>query len=269
MLWIEIILLAIVQGIGEFLPISSSGHVVVGSALFEQFGHDLPDRLTVNIALHLGTLLSILVVYWRRIARLLGEDRRVIGLLVVASVPAAIVGLTVEKSPLGAGLEAVLNSPLTAGLMFPVTGLMLLWSARREPGDLACRNLTVRAALWIGLAQAFAILPGISRSGTTIVAGLACGLDRKEAATFSFLMAIPVIGGGGLLKCIELFREPAQGTPPDVLLVGALVSFAVGTAALWWLIRWLDRGKLHWFAWWVIPLGIAVVAWQVLLTVPR
>ena len=257
MLWVEIIILAVVQGITEFLPVSSSGHVVVGMALFDQFGCQVEEKLTVNIALHLGTLLTILVFYWRRILRLLGRDRRVIPLVIVGTIPAAIVGPILKDS-----CEAVLQHPVTAGLMFPLTGLILLWSARLGSGRFTCRRLSYGRALLIGTVQALAILPGISRSGVTIVAGLGCGLRRKEAATFSFLLAIPAIGGAGLLEIVDLLREPAGSTPITALGVGALVSFAVGLLALAWLIRWLDRGRLHLFAWWVIPLGIAVLTWQ-------
>ncbi len=264
MLWLEILILAVVQGIGEFLPISSSGHIVVVMAIFEQMSGDkLSEPLTVNILLHVGTLLAILVFYWRRIVRLFGEDRRVISLLIVGTIPAAVVGVAVKKSPIGDALQSYLESAMVAGWMFPITGLMLLWTARHEPSEGGCRDLSYRNAMLIGIAQAFAILPGISRSGATIVAGLKLGLRRDEAATFSFLLAVPAIAGAGILEGLSLLGEPVTSVPPPGILgVGLLVSFLVGLAALWWLIRWLDQGKLHWFAWWVIPLGVAVVAWQ-------
>ncbi len=264
MIWLEILILAVVQGIGEFLPISSSGHVVVGQALFDQFcqvSQPLSEqqKLRINIVLHIGTLLAILVVYRQRIRQLLGRDWRVLLLLVVGSLPAAIAGLVLKRQ-----FEHLLTYPLLAGFMFPVTGLMLLWSARLETGKTTCRELGYGGALLIGAFQAFAILPGISRSGATIVAGLACGLRRDEAAAFSFLLAIPAIGGAGLLETIDLLSQPANATPLAALAVGALVSFAVGLASLWWLVRWLRQGRLHYFAWWVIPLGLAVIAWQLL-----
>ena len=260
MLLLQVVLLAVVQGIGEFLPISSSGHIVVLASLFEQFGQPFPgEKLTVNIVLHLGTLLAILVFYWRRILGLLGGERRVIGLLVVGTIPAVIAGLWI-----GRYFGGVLESPMTTGLMFPVTGLGLLWTIRATPGEVTCRSLSYGQALVIGLAQAFAILPGISRSGATIVAALACGMRRDEAATFSFLLAIPVIAGGGLLHLVDVLEHPPAGFQPGILAIGALVSFTVGLAALGWLVRWLERGKLHRFAWWVLILGPVVVAWQLL-----
>lgn len=264
MIWLEIIVLAIVQGVGEFLPISSSGHVVVGSALFKQFGHGIEETLTVNIVLHFGTLLAILVFYWRRILALLGRDRRAIPLLVVGSIPAALVGIAIKKTVIGNTLEPLLENPMLAGAMFPLTGLLLLLSARHEPGQTTCRELRYTDALLIGFAQAFAILPGISRSGTTIVAGLACGMRRDEAATFSFLLAIPAIGGAGLLQVLELAEHGPGSTPLGALAVGAAVAFGVGLAALVWLVRWLEQGWLYRFAWYVIPLGLIVILWQTL-----
>ncbi len=262
MIWIELLILAVVQGIGEFLPISSSGHVVVGLALFEQFGHPIAEKLTVNIVLHMGTLAAILVFYRRRIGSLFGQDRRMIGLLAVGSLPAALVGIVVKKTEMGGVVEGALESALVAGLMFPITGVMLLWAARHKPGESTCSQLSYAQALLIGLFQAFAILPGISRSGATIVSGIGTGLRRDEAATFSFLLAIPVIGGAGLLEALDLFAKTTNSPPLGALAVGALVSFVVGLLSLGWLVRWLAEGRIHRFAWWVIPLGFVVIAWQ-------
>ena len=259
MILIEIVVLAVVQGITEFLPISSSGHVVVVAALFDQFGHPLAEKLTVNVMLHLGTLVAVVLFYWRRIGQLFGRDRRVIWLLGAGTLPAAIAG------PLAKWLlDDALQSALLAGFAFPVTGIMLLATIRAKPGGLTCRELTWRRALLIGGFQALAILPGISRSGTTIVAGLGCGLKREEAAAFSFLLAIPVIGGAGLLELLDLVGTPSNSTPPGLLALGAGLSFAVGLASLAWLVQWLRRGRLHYFAWWVLPLGPIVIVWQLL-----
>lgn len=255
-IWLEILVLAIVQGVAEFLPISSSGHLVVGMALF-----GMDERLTVNIVLHMGTLLAIVVFYWPRIVLLLSEDRRVVGLVVVGSVPAGLVGV-LKVTDLGPTLQAGLESALVAGLMFPITGAMLLWAARRPQGDVTCRELSYRAALVIGALQAFAILPGISRSGATIAAAMGCGMRREEGAAFSFLLAIPVIAGAGLLESLELARTGAGTAPIGGLAMGAAVAFAVGLVSLWWLVRWLKQGRLHHFAWYLFLLGAAVVTWQ-------
>ena len=266
---LEIILLAVVQGVTEFLPVSSSGHLVVASALLTALGQPEPqDLLEVSIVLHLGTLLSILVFYWHRVWRLLGADRRVIGLLVVAMIPAVAVGL-----PIRIFAKETLESALLAGLMFPVTGAMLLWASRLPPGDRKYTELSYGQSLVVGLFQAFALLPGVSRSGSTIAAGLSVGLERSNAAAFSFLLAIPAIGGAGAYDVLKLLKERGTGeateavatTPWPVLAIGFVLSFAVGLGALSWLVRWVEKGRLYYFAWWLIPLGIAVTAWQLSL----
>ena len=163
-LW-QIILLAVVQGATEFLPISSSGHLVIVEHLVNLQG----NLLALNVLLHAGTLGSILVFYRKSILELF-RDRRVIGLLAVGTVPAIACGLAIEGIEKFTG-HSPLESPLVAGLMLPVTGAMLLWIVGRD-GKLEYPKLSYRQALLIGGFQAFAILPGISRSGSTIVAGL-------------------------------------------------------------------------------------------------
>jgi undecaprenyl-diphosphatase len=255
--WLEVLILAVIQGVGEFLPISSSGHLVVGMAVLERLGMPIQEKLSLSIILHVGSLAAILIVFQRRIRGLLGADRRLIGLLVVGSLPAAVVGLWLQKY-----FKTALESPITAGLMFPVTGALLLWTLRIPQGRQICREMTYAQAFYVGLFQALAILPGVSRSGATIVAGLTTGLRRDEAAAFSFLLAIPAIGGAGLLEVRNLLQNASDEVSPAVLSVGGAVSFVVSVAALWWLIRWLKEGRLHWFAWWVLAAGPAVLAWQ-------
>ncbi len=254
-----VLVLAIVQGIAEFLPISSSGHLVV---LDELMGIG-EGSVELNIVLHLGTLLAIVVYYWKRIFLLLTTDRRVIGLLIVGTIPAAILGVIVKTQ-----FEPVLANTLLAGICFLGTGSMLLLLPRLGAGATPYTDLTYRQAFLIGLAQAFALLPGISRSGSTIVAGLAVGLDRYSAATFSFLLAIPAILGAGLIEAIDVIKHGETATPPSILVAGAAVAFLIGLASLAGLVHWLSRGQLHRFAWWVIPLGVLVIAWQLFFKTP-
>ena len=252
-----VILLSVVQGITEFLPISSDGHLLVAENCVEGYWIHPPDAMELNIVLHVGTFFSILVIYGRRAIRLLTHDRRVLGLLVVGTLPAVVVGL-----PLDRWFEDWLENPLLAGCMLPLTGLILIWGSRRPVGNVAYEDLSYRNALIIGLCQATALLPGISRSGTTIVAGLAVGMRRDAAATFSFLLALPAVGGACLLRLIKIAAAGSSTTPAALLITGAAVSFVVGVFALWWLIRWLESGRLHYFAWWCIALGLGMVAWQ-------
>lgn len=259
MTWVQMCILAVVQGITEFLPISSDGHLVLASALLFAPGAQPEQMHDVTIVLHLGTLASILCFYRRAILRLLGEDRRVLGLLLVGTIPAVLLGLPVKKL-----CPQILESFLLAGFMLPVSGLALLWTLRAPPhAERTYQNLSWGQTLWIGLCQATAILPGLSRSGTTISAGLMCGLTRGSAGTFSFLLAIPAISGAGVLASLDILSgESALQTPVWLLGLGALVSFVVGLGAIAWLQRWLDQGRLHYFAWYCIALGLAILAWH-------
>jgi undecaprenyl-diphosphatase len=259
-LW-QVIVLAVVQGIAEFLPISSSGHLVVLAPLLFGGSANPPKMLDLSIVLHLGTLGSILVYYRARIWRLLGADRNTLGLLFIATLPAVVIGLSIKR-----WYGDALESPLVAGCMFPITGLAILWSLRLPAGTREYQQLGWRRALVIGCSQAAAILPGLSRSGSTIAAGLGVGLTRPSAATFSFLMAIPAIGGAGVLEAASMIRDgESLSTPVGSLVIGALVSFVVGLGAIALLERLLVRGQLRWFAWYCIVLGAVVLVWQLLL----
>ena len=256
---LKVFLLAVVQGIAEFLPVSSSGHLVV---LNELLGTG-EGSVELNVILHLGTLLAILVFYWRRVVALLGADRRLIPRLIVGTLPAAVIGLVVKRN-----FAYLLADPLLAGCMFPVTGILLLLLAWVKPGERDYVQLTYGQVLVIGFAQALALLPGVSRSGTTIVAGSLLGLERQSAATFSFLLAIPVIAGAGLLECREMLETGETTTPLGLLLLGATLSFLVGLGSLHWLVRWIEAGWLHRFAYWLIPLGVVVILWQLFFVSP-
>lgn len=252
---IETIILAVVQGIAEFLPISSSGHLVILGAMMNAAKSNAP---TLEIILHTGTLGSILVIFWRRILDLLSSDRRVIPLLIVGTIPAVIIGLTI-KSQFG----WILKNPMLAGAMLIVTGIMLIILGKLPARQGVYRDMSYVGAFIVGCFQAFAILPGISRSGSTILGGRMLGLKTDDAVTFSFLLAIPAIGGATVLTIKDLVEEMQAGHAmaysPLELVAGALVSFAVGIFALKWLIGWSRQERLHWFAAWCIPAGIVVL----------
>lgn len=258
-----IVILGVVQGITEFLPISSDGHLVLIGALLEAvFSKKLPDTITVTIVLHVGTLLAIIVVYWNRLWSLLGKDRRAIGLIIAGTIPAVIIGL-----PLREYGESILESPLLAAIGLLVTAAVLLWGARAPLGSLDYTELSYAKAVIIGIFQATAILPGVSRSGTTISAGLWMGLNRQAAASFSFLLAVPAIAGAALLETIKLVKaDHPPGTSAGILVAGGIVSFVVGLFALLFLIRMLNAGRFAMFAWWCIPVGIIALIWQLSLT---
>ena len=218
----------------------------------------LAESPTLEVILHAGTLGSILVVFWRRILDLLSSDRRVIPLLIIGTIPAVVVGLTIKMS-----FEHILRSPLLAGVCLIGTGIMLIVLGRLRPRDGAYQSLSYVGAFLVGCFQAFAILPGISRSGSTILGGRMLGLKNDDSVTFSFLLAIPAICGATVLTLKDVYKQYNEGTPMaydlGTLLIGAAIAFVVGIFALKWLIKWSDSNRLHWFAWWCIPAGIAVI----------
>lgn len=255
---IQVLVLAVVQGITEFVPVSSDGHLAVVMAVFEQAGHPVSENaLGVTILLHVGTLAAIVVYFWQRIWRMLGEDRHVIGLIVVGTLPAVAIGLAAKKL-----FEEQLGSALLTGPLLVLNGAMLWWASRRAAGETDYPAATWRQALTIGLAQATAILPGISRSGTTIAAGIASGLRRDSAANFSFLLALPAVGGACLLEAVDAWQRGGLAIPVGHAIAGVASSFVVGLLALGWLMSWLQRGRLIYFAWWCLGLGAAVTVWQ-------
>ncbi|HSV55536.1 MAG TPA: undecaprenyl-diphosphate phosphatase [Magnetospirillaceae bacterium] len=257
---IQALVLGLFQGISEFLPISSSGHLRLMRDLFGLSG---VPRL-FDVVLHLATLLSVLLVFRRRVGGIMGalyrrafrrrdtspsdpENLALIAPALSATAVTAAVGLGMER-------WLAVDSPRTISALFLVTAVLLLASSRFRGVRTYGRFGAVRGAL-IGLAQGIGVLPGISRSGITISAGLAAGLDRGTAGEFSFLLAIPAILGAFLLElrnAAELGRE--VGALP--LAVGFTAAFAAGTAALLVLMPIVRRGKLSWFAVYLIPAGI-------------
>ncbi len=260
-LW-KIIVLAIVQGVTEFLPISSDGHLAVVMPLL--YGKAPESALGMTIVLHMGTLLSIIIFYRRRIIELLQQDWGTVLAIIVGTIPAVLLGFPMKKFG-----ESILESPLLAGFMLPVTGLAVLFAHHCQAGKMEYQKISLLRAWWIGVCQALAILPGLSRSGSTIACGVGVGLSRPSAATFSFLLAIPALAGAGLLEMIDIVKgEHAFNSPASHLVLGAVVSFVVGMFALSWLNRWLERGKFHYFAYYCFVLGAVVIAWQLRPTLP-
>ena len=202
--------------------------------------------------------------YWQRLWALVRDDRRVIPLLIVGTIPSC---LSRDRPSSFLAEKAILESPLLAGLMLPVSGLLLIWSSRHRRAKSTIANSRGRKRWLIGAAQAAAILPGLSRSGSTISTALGLGLTRESAATFSFLLAVPALAGAGVLEVVKILKkgdfQPAVA--PLDLTFGVVLSFVVGLAALWVLVRMLERGRFAIFGWYCIALGIGVTIWQVSL----
>ncbi|MDE2875599.1 MAG: undecaprenyl-diphosphate phosphatase [Gemmatimonadota bacterium] len=229
MTWYEGIVLGLLQGATEFLPVSSSGHLVMGQTLL---GLEVPG-MSFEVALHVATLVSVVVVYRVRIGVLLAgvgrrdrEQMRYAGLLVLASVPAAIAGIG-----FGDFFASLFDSAAVTGVALLVTGCVV-WSARGALARGPAGKPGIGTALLMGLAQAAAIVPGISRSGATVVAALWRGVDAREAAAFAFLMSVPAVAGAALLKVPELVAgQGGGGVAAEAAGASAAVSVAVLGAA--------------------------------------
>lgn len=249
--FLEAIVLGIVQGLTEFLPVSSSGHLVMGQALL---GIRLPG-VRFEVTVHLATVCAVLWAYRRRVASLVAGAARgdrtswiYIGLLVLASVPAGLAGVLARD-----WFESAFGSPVLAAVMLLVTGL-LVHSVRRTAVRADDTMPSAGQAAWIGVAQAAAILPGISRSGATVAMGTWRGVDPVVAAEFSFLMSIPAILGAGLL---QLGEAGGGGLGPPVLATAFGAALLAGVAAIRLFVRMLESGAFHRFAWYCWAAGSA------------
>ena len=248
MQYIDTIILAILQGLTEFLPISSSGHLVIGQKLLNI---NLPGN-AFEVVLHLGTLMSILTVFRGEIKAIIfnlsdSSNQYYISALVFGTIPALLVGLLLRDS-----ISLIFDDIRFVSLSLICTGIMLITSK-----FIVKRNvkLTLFIGLLIGLAQAAAIIPGISRSGATICMGILMGLSAPKAARFSFLLSIPVIIGAGLLTAINIKTIPFGF---DIVLLGIFFSYLVGWISLKWLLTILNSGKLYWFGVYCLIIGLFV-----------
>lgn len=255
MSYAETIFLGIVQGIAEFLPISSSGHLTI---LQELMGREL-ETVELNVALHLGTLLSILVVFRDDLLALRRQPRLCLA-IIVATLPLLPVGLFLKD-----WLEATFQSTVWAGVCLCVTAVLLSTYRRAEWSNRELEAIRMRDALVVGIGQAFAPLPGISRSGVTIFGGLLTGLSRQAAAKFSFLIAIPAIAGATVLYAKDLLEGSSSDTGALPVIAGAAVACAVGVVALRWLLRLVQARQMWPFAVYCAIVGVTTIVWQMIV----
>jgi undecaprenyl-diphosphatase len=264
---LQAIILGLVQGATEFIPVSSSGHLVLVPWLL---GWDSPG-LVFDTVVHWGTLVAVLAYFWRDwwvliTAWLRGLFRwdwrepnaRLMWLIILGSIPAAVIGYLLEDF-----FEALFGEPVWVSIFLLLTASLLalsewLSSRTRELGDLRWPD-----ALIIGFGQAAAIAPGISRSGTTIAVGLFRGLKRPAAARFSFLLATPIVFGAGLFKLMDLYSAPDSLAQVPALVAGFVAAALAGYLCIWFLLRYLQRGKLYPFAIYCAWVGVSclIVAW--------
>lgn len=256
----QAVVLGVLQGLTEFLPVSSSGHLVLGQHLL---GLKEPELL-FDVAVHVGTLIAVVACFWRELWTMLrglwardenGElGRRLILLVMVGSLPTAAIGLLFRHD-----FEMLFGSVTAVGVALIVTGVLLMATHFAPPARREIWRMGVWRALVIGLVQGVAITPGISRSGSTISAALLLGIDRRLAAQYSFLLSLPAIAGALLLHLKELGPDQAVEWTP--LLAGAGVAAITGLIALKLLIGVVQRGGLHWFAFYCWALGAVSLIW--------
>ncbi|MBR5432967.1 MAG: undecaprenyl-diphosphate phosphatase [Bacteroidales bacterium] len=261
-------ILGLIQGLTEYLPVSSSGHLAIGSALFGL--DDGEANLTFTVAVHVATVLSTLVVLWKEIVWLfkgffqfkMNDEMKYILNILVSMIPVGIVGVffkdTVEEI-FGSGL-------LIVGIMLLVTATLLAFSYFAKPREK--ETISLKDAFIIGLAQACAVMPGLSRSGSTIATGLLLGNKKENLAQFSFLMVIPPILGEALLDCLKIaksgYESVSAGISPIALLVGFLTAFVSGCFACKLMINLVKKGKLIYFAIYCAIVAIAVITYTCL-----
>ncbi|MCX7599428.1 MAG: undecaprenyl-diphosphate phosphatase [Armatimonadetes bacterium] len=262
----EALALGVLQGLTEFLPVSSSGHLVIIPAFLGW----APPGLQLAVAVHFGTLLAVVAYYWRDWLLLLGAgmewlrfagrrppstEARIFGLLLLATVPAAVVGLALAQP-----VEMLFNEPALAGGALLVTGLFLFAADVRTTGNTRETTTGWRHALAVGVAQAVAVVPGISRSGATIVAGLFAGLEREWATRFAFLLSVPVIFGAAVKEIPEAVRIGVGTGELDALIAGTAAAFVSGWGAIHLVIRAVRNKRLRWFAVYCWALGLVTLA---------
>jgi len=264
-------ILGIVQGLTEFLPVSSTGHLV----LLEK-GMDISqDRfgLSFDAAIHLGTLLAILVYFWSTVLRLLtawvgsirarrwdiDTDSRLAWLIVIGTVPAAVIGFLFEST-----VEEKLRNPALVATMLILFSGALVLAELLGKRRLQASQLGATAALFIGLAQAVALIPGVSRSGITISAGLLAKLERQQAAVFAFLLSAPIVAGAGLKKVYDVVKEARNGLlgreDLQFFLVGFVLAAVVGYLTIRFMLAYLRGHSLYAFVVYRVALGVIVLA---------
>lgn len=261
MSWFEALILGILQGLTEYLPVSSSGHLAIGSALF---GIEGEENLTFTIVVHVATVLSTLVILWKEIDWIfkglfkwkMNDETKYVLNIIVSMIPIGIVGVFLKDT-----VEEIFGSGLLiVGCMLILTAVLLTFSYYAKPRQK--EKISMRDAFIIGIAQACAVMPGLSRSGSTIATGLLLGNKKESLAQFSFLMVIPPILGEALLDGMKIMEDASSasaGISTLSLVIGFMAAFISGCIACKWMINIVKKGKLIWFGIYCAIAGIITV----------
>lgn len=275
MTYFEATVLGLVQGLAEFLPISSSGHLAL---LQNWFGIDETKVLLFTVLLHVGTLISVFIMYWKDIWELIvelvltikdlctGKDLRMeerpvrkLGvMIIVATIPTAIIGLLFNDF-----FDSLYTSVIPIGVGLIITGFLLVFAEKKGESDRGIKQMNLRNAIFIGTVQGIAICPGISRSGSTLFGSLICNLDRKFAVKFVFLISIPSILGSAILEAPAAIEAGVSLSQLGPVLWGMAVAAVAGIVAIKSMIKIVSDKKLSWFSYYVWILGLVVVIYGI------
>jgi len=253
---LQAVILGLAQGLGEFLPISSSAHLI----LIPWFFRWADPGLTFDVALHLGTLVAVIIYFWKDWWKLIikgfsdvrSVEGRLFWYLAAASVPGAIGGYLLEKKA-----ETVFRSPTLIAVMLILMGILLYWADRRSAKKIEMNHITFGTSLFIGISQVLAIVPGVSRSGITMTTGLLMGVTREGAARFSFLLSAPIIFGAAMVKLPGVISNPSVITVN--FMIGTVVSCIAGIVSIGFLLRYVQTKNFLPFAWYRFILGALVL----------
>jgi undecaprenyl-diphosphatase len=251
--YLQAIVLAIIEGLTEFLPVSSTGHMIIASSFFGIAQDDFTKLFTIVI--QLGAILSVVVLYFKRFFQTVDFYFK----LLVGFIPAVIFGLLFSKK-----IDALLENPVTVAVSLVIGGIILLkvddWFSKGNETD-STADITYATAFKIGMFQCLAMIPGVSRSGASIVGGMAQKLSRKTAAEFSFFLAVPTMFGATAKKCYDYYKDGyiLSGEQINILIVGNIVAFIVAMLAIKSFIGYLNKHGFKMFGWYRIVAGLAIL----------
>lgn len=248
MTWIQALLIAVVEGITEFLPVSSTGHMIIVQSILGVESTDFTRAFVVNI--QFGAILSVIVLYWRRFFQSVDFYFK----LFVAFIPAAVIGFLASDF-----IDAMLESVVVVAIMLVLGGLILLFVDQWFNKPDVDQEVTYKKGFWIGMFQTIAMIPGVSRSAATIIGGMAQGLSRKTAAEFSFFLAVPTMFAASAWKLLQNYKS-ISADDLDILIFGNIVAFIVAIAAIKTFISLLTRYGFRAFGWYRIAAGIIILA---------
>lgn len=252
---LRLAVLGIIQGLTEFIPVSSSAHLIIIRELL----HWEDVGLSFDMAIHLGTLLALIIYMWRDWYEILTRKRYLLFLVIVATIPGAIFGFLLEDI---AG--AYFRSLSIIGAAMGIFGLVLFSVDRLSSHSRSLEYMKVKDALIIGVSQVLAIIPGVSRSGATITGAFLCGFNRSDSARFSFLLSVPIIGGAGVVSLLKIISKSNNSFSISGLFLGIITSFIFGYIAVHFMLNYLKRHNTNIFVYYRLIVGISLIIFSLI-----